>query len=237
MDTTDSDSVSRNGHDPSAGMIITVEPPRGKYYNPDFVREESDETEPVLWEQWDGEPPRWYERFVAYMLMGPKKRSIRGCFKKFYHGRLGNEFFTPQRWYNASSDWQWAKRAGAWDIEQARLLAVADQEERLEARTQRRTLIRDLGEVFAEKIDDLRDQEITWRNASDLLKVVTETSRTEYDDLPAQKIENTVTIRLVQEVAHVFTLAFNEVNALPSPEERQEAFATKILELSATMVR
>ena len=83
----------------------------------------SDERAP--WEQQDGEPSRWYQRFEAYRLMGPG-RSLEAVWRseEAVRSRAKRPSST---WYERSEQWQWKSRAQAWD-QHLTNLAEAEQE-------------------------------------------------------------------------------------------------------------
>ena len=71
--------------------------------------------ERMPWDQQEGEPNRWFQRFNAYRLMGPG-RSLQGCVnaERVSKGREG-PVDAPRSWRKASEEWQWKARAQAWD--------------------------------------------------------------------------------------------------------------------------
>ena len=75
----------------------------------------TDEIERNPWDQLDGEPNRWFQRFCAFKLMG-NNRSVQECVNRMRDDR-GKERkeTTPQSWSKAAATWQWRPRADAWD--------------------------------------------------------------------------------------------------------------------------
>jgi phage terminase large subunit len=67
------------------------------------------------WDQQEGEPNRWYQRFCAFRLMGPG-RSLLECVNQ-EKAKKGKErqSFIPGSWSRSSEEWQWKARAQAWD--------------------------------------------------------------------------------------------------------------------------
>jgi len=94
----------------------------------DWDRQRSDdgELEPVL----------WFGRFQQFLTMGPK-RSLLGAYNAERAEQGGSKRdSTPKSWDNACRDWQWRKRAEAWDLEQQQR-RFAEDVERYERMRQR----------------------------------------------------------------------------------------------------
>lgn len=69
------------------------------------------------WEQdiEHGEPDLWYGRFVKYLRLGTK-RSIRSVFlKETKRGQAKTSTNVGPEWCNAAKQWNWKKRARAYD--------------------------------------------------------------------------------------------------------------------------
>jgi hypothetical protein len=95
--------------------------------------------ETPAWEQRDGEPHLWYERFEFYRLLGPD-RSIREAYLKWcalYGEQANDQPGSP--WYRVSQAWNWVERAEAWDKQQrnerrkAQAAAVVEAQQRNQA--------------------------------------------------------------------------------------------------------
>ena len=73
----------------------------------------TDERNP--WDQQEGEPNRWFQRFSAYRLMGPG-RSLLGAVnqEKADKGRE-RQTKAPGSWNRTCELWSWHARANAWD--------------------------------------------------------------------------------------------------------------------------
>ncbi len=92
-----------------------------------------------IWEQQPGESLMWYKRFTRFRLMEPvrkialvfqaeerekaEKAESRGKARK-----LRTE--PPGSWYEAARDFQWEKRAAAWDAHQAKVQERLIEEEK-----------------------------------------------------------------------------------------------------------
>ncbi len=76
---------------------------------------------PPPWEQQPGEPDLWYERFKAYLHLGPGRslaRALQGMPLKPHRGqrRYNGE------WAQQAATWLWSERARAWDQHQREAL-------------------------------------------------------------------------------------------------------------------
>lgn len=86
------------------------------------------------WEQIEGEPNIWYDRFFKYCQLG-SKRSLAAIYRKEHRvSRKGTKKSVrnsgvPGAWHEASKQWEWEARASAWDADQ-RVQMVAEYERR-----------------------------------------------------------------------------------------------------------
>jgi hypothetical protein len=75
----------------------------------------------------DGEPARWYSRFIAFALLGPG-RSVLAA----YNAARARESprkpaaSAPRSWKSAAAAWRWQERAGTWDAAELERRRVAD---------------------------------------------------------------------------------------------------------------
>ncbi len=67
------------------------------------------------WDQQEGEPNRWYQRFNAFRLAGPGRTilSVANA-EKAIRGQKESKY-PPGSWRKATEKWQWRVRANAWD--------------------------------------------------------------------------------------------------------------------------
>lgn len=74
----------------------------------------SDEIAP--WERRENEPNLWYDRFMAFLLMGPS-RSLLGAVHQEEAQKSPKKpsDSTPGAWKDAANEWKWRERAEAWD--------------------------------------------------------------------------------------------------------------------------
>lgn len=70
--------------------------------------------ESAPWEQQEGEPNRWFQRFNAYRLAGPG-RSLEAVYSAECEAKLSKVKRPSRLWYEAAETWQWKARAQAWD--------------------------------------------------------------------------------------------------------------------------
>jgi hypothetical protein len=199
----------------------------GSRTSPRWELVEGTELEDFPWEQWPGEPSLWYGRFRTYLELG-FGRNMGLAYRR--HPDDGSPFQTYQTWLDKARLWAWWDRAKAWDVHVVQSREAEEDAERLLARAQRRALIN----VAALKLEDAVEalpNYITWRTAIEGIKVITERSQSEHNDLPTQRAEGTIAVNLTQQIAMLFAKVFVEVNTIQDPTERQEAFASKLTEV------
>lgn len=68
------------------------------------------------WARQENEPNLWYDRFTAFLLMGPS-RSLLGTenAEKVSKGQEKSETSASGAWREAAKEWNWRARAEAWD--------------------------------------------------------------------------------------------------------------------------
>lgn len=199
-----------------------------------------------IWEQWEGEPDVWYRRFLIYMLQPRGTRSIAETVRQSYLDRNPDvteaevDAWTPEQartqgrrdhFYTFRVKYRWDDRVEAYDRYQDRLETEADVKERLRARARRRSVIAKLGDALLQGLPVLDPEKMSWTAAVLGTKAFTEASRVEYDDVPASRSEMAITIAEVQQFVVTIVEAFNEVNRLDDPNERQEQFEKKLATL------
>lgn len=200
-----------------------------------------DEVLTEIWLQWDGEPDLWYGRFRLYVSAGRGRKISHACMRNYWyenpHGAPLNvkdlqRLMDSQQWYTFAKQWHWAERAEAYDRNQDNLVDAAERDERARARAVRRTVLSSLGDVVHDAIPHLGAVRPSWTGVSQAVKVLTDSSREEYDDLPTSKSEQTITVKEVQQLTITIIAAFNEANELDDPNERRAVFAKRLEEIS-----
>ena len=75
----------------------------------------SEEQEP--WARQENEPTLWYERFLVYLQMGPARTLLGAVHEVEKAEKSGKKRSSrvPGAWDNAVEEWDWKKRAEAWD--------------------------------------------------------------------------------------------------------------------------
>lgn len=79
------------------------------------------------WDQQDGEPNRWYQRFNAFRLLGPG-RSIEAVYRAECEARVSEVKRPSPLWYKQAEKWAWEQRAQAWDQHLAKLAETEAEE-------------------------------------------------------------------------------------------------------------
>src|SRR5258707_13385220 len=67
------------------------------------------------WSQREGEPDGAYARFLVYCHLGPS-RSIDAAYQTVAGAAKGSKRRAPGQWFRDSQQWEWHRRAEAWDI-------------------------------------------------------------------------------------------------------------------------
>lgn len=97
-----------------------------------------------IWLRLAGEPARWYARFDAYRLLGPR-RTLEAVFdacKKSEGLAAGARRARPgTQWYEIAKQWQWKRRAEAWDEVERAAFLESERARRLDARRRRLEII------------------------------------------------------------------------------------------------
>lgn len=83
------------------------------------------------WEQQEGEPTVWFDRFTYYKLMGATKRTVQRAYREHLlkSGAAPQNKLPSHQWAEVAKEYHWKERAEAWDAEQQLLLAAAAEEE------------------------------------------------------------------------------------------------------------
>jgi hypothetical protein len=70
-----------------------------------------------LWERLPDEPAHWHDRFEVYRLLGPT-RTLSGAYRFHCQADGSSVRHLPGAWRRAAAQWQWSRRAAAWDSAQ-----------------------------------------------------------------------------------------------------------------------
>ena len=96
------------------------------------------------WDRQDGEPARWYARFLVYMELGPARTLAEAYANTLEKAGKGRKSTRPDGklrpsggWNTASRKYRWRERTLAWDAEQRDLLALSERNLRMARREQR----------------------------------------------------------------------------------------------------
>lgn len=139
------------------------------------------------WEMQPGEKSLWYDRFLLYLNMGPK-RTKQGAFNQWrnLNGKPPRGDL-PADWYRHHIDDRWAERAAAWDRDQRSRMLERWQEEREKDRKQRIALLQALRGKAAQAIPGLDLSKASPNTIAYVIGLVTQELRKEYeyeDDKP-----------------------------------------------------
>ena len=106
--------------------------------------------EKAPWEQQDGEPNRWFQRFSAFRLLGPGRTVIGANNQEREKKGKPKQVNTPGSWSKAATQWRWYERANAWDSD---VIAQADKQWRKDIMGEAELLSR-LSQMGRANIDD-----------------------------------------------------------------------------------
>lgn len=165
-----------------------------------------------IWERQPGEPERAFAQFLLYLESGDG-RTIAEAYRKWWHIRNKHkieqglvrderQIQPPQVWYTTFRDWNWEKRARAYDIHvrQSRIDAEREDEDRLrkEARDNRRNLLNASLGTLAKSLEvmnkmlEKHEQEPVPLELGQLMQAnmaLVKELRTEFGDDPKAKVE------------------------------------------------
>jgi hypothetical protein len=68
------------------------------------------------WDQQEGEPKLWYERFSIFRLIGPGRTTAKAYrkWRLLVKGETAKQY-AANHWYDMAKEWNWEARASAWD--------------------------------------------------------------------------------------------------------------------------
>ena len=122
------------------------------------------EGERRVWERREGEPGRWYGRFLIYLELGPARSLREAC-------RVANRKTREQvhcaygSWCDQARRWEWRERATAWDIEQRELLAASERAAMLAMRARRVAVMEENLEAVREVLRNAHMEEADEKQA------------------------------------------------------------------------
>lgn len=150
-DSEDLEDLKELGFHLYNGQIVPTRK-EDKKWQVDIKFTDLQESDPKPWEHQLGEPMNWYNRFVAYLLLPPERRSARHTYEEIlikagqlkrgehWRGDLVNWAFTMAKW-------QWGRRAEAWDIENNYNAIAAEEAKRREVVHEHQDILEGMREV------------------------------------------------------------------------------------------
>lgn len=158
------------------------------------------EEELAPWERQPHEPALWFGRFAVYRDLGPA-RSVMEAWRidKHRRGNTSKAKSPNNSWYTRAMEWEWDKRATAYDAymdhqkllarqEEIRLKREAEAEAREESRQQRRQILTGFLGKLAQSLNAFEADDATLNELTRATQMVVEQLRAEYNDLPTQRI-------------------------------------------------
>lgn len=136
--------------------------------------------EPEPWEPQEGESARAYEAFCVYRDLGPKRsiREVCGILDK-----------SRQHLGSWSSEFDWVKRAAAWDAEQDRIARIAQIEEIKEMRKRHASIAMRALTKVSEALENIDPEEMSNSDIARLMDVSSKLERLSRGDT-SEVLEN-----------------------------------------------
>jgi hypothetical protein len=164
---------------------------------------------PHLWEQRDGEPAKWFERFTHLRLMKPSERSYDAAYRAELaeageaKGSKGKQKSTYPRasrhWVEYAQKWEWDTRIAAWDKHSLALEAARIEAEEVEARRLKRKKAAERREQMIEAMAsplfraaaNFKADEATLSEMQKMMVSLLDQSRLEFEPAPTQRLDVT----------------------------------------------
>lgn len=146
------------------------------------------------WERLPDETAKQYQAFCIYREMPTDTRSIDAAYCAARGYQAGSRRATF-RWFNWSRSNDWVKRAAAYDDYRREQERIAEEQERLKARKERKQIIRNTKAIAGKAQERVMQQIANGEPVSigaltNLIKMLLEQERAEYNDLPTQRGSN-----------------------------------------------
>jgi hypothetical protein len=147
--------------------------------------------EQPLYEQMDGEPGLWFDRFERFRLAGPSRSIL-----SIYNGeRVAEDSAAPpaksvpSTWREQAELWQWRHRAAVWDAAEQQTRREQYDRERAEDHEARVMMLKALRGKLMQRLQSLGVDEIRADQLIRGIQMVAQELRAEYNDLPVQRID------------------------------------------------
>lgn len=132
--------------------------------------------ESYIWERQPKEPNRWYARFEAYRLTGPRRSLLGSVNAERVRRGAAKTRSIPHAWAEQARSWCWQERAEAWDEHQRQQARVAHAQA-VEEMNHRH--IQEAKALQAKAIERLRASGPEELKLRDVVRIVTEASKLE----------------------------------------------------------
>ncbi len=138
------------------------------------------------WERQPEETDRAWAAFQIYRNLPPSERSYGAAFRKTYHKPASYQ--APQ-WYRAwaTNHHNWKGRAEAWDCHLDGIECAATEQERIEWRKNRRSLLKDFLSSVATAMKKFDPENVSTGQLTRAVEMIVQEMRAEMDDLPTEK--------------------------------------------------
>lgn len=142
------------------------------------VKKQPVPTDRQAWEQWQGEPKKWFALFMTYYLSQlPGTRRVAQAYRDWREQNKPTAFEKPTRaWNHYSRVFQWRTRADLYDEYQAKMRLIIEEEVKQEFRQQRIEIYKKnmkvMGKVAKEFFDSVEQNEIPAVSYADFVRVM-----------------------------------------------------------------
>lgn len=188
------------------------------------------------WERQQGEPILWFGRFDKYYRPLGTERSLLAAYNAWRKAEADKNpsTFTPEWWRKRMVEWQWQKRAEAWDAEERRKRLVIEDEEREAMYHRHAQFGLALQEVGGRKLQQLRqkpdvaEKEVSPSDARLLVKDGIEVERTarglpkEFVEIVGMSDDDLLAWYRERYTAHGFSGSGDETAGASSPADGNE---------------
>ncbi len=137
------------------------------------------------WERQPNETDRAWAAFQVYYNMPPSERSHDAAYRERY--KKGPNAHATKTFRTWSNHHDWKNRAGAWDRHLDDIERAVTEQERVEWRKDRRSLLRTFLTTVTQAIENFDPTDVRMNQLTSAVEMITQEMRAEMDDLPTEK--------------------------------------------------
>ena len=144
------------------------------------------------WQRQPNEPPRAYDAFETYFSLPVHDRSIDAAYFAANKEQIGVKKRAPTQWFTWSVQYEWVRRADAWDAHVSAERHRQFLEEATEDRKQRLVILKAARAKLRAAIVLLDPETAKWGEVFAAIRIINEQLRAEYDDVPGATPEKPI---------------------------------------------